>query len=240
MAIDSIEDEAESPFETLRIGNQFVNEGYSNLFGIGEGKQARKKATVDVNAPNFAAQLSALADTFKGADAADREPIKSWLSSNSEFVREVTKKVGVPQDTGGMFRLRWALEFFNRYKFSSKSSCTDIENILAALDEEDTANRQATTGATKKAKADIEKYYLTLSADLRKQVSAAYQSAQCQQQKADAQREAAIKENIGIIQGATAQQAAGLEKQSNMTKYIIFGVGGLVLLAGVVILLKKN
>lgn len=239
MAIDSLENDIESPFESLRIGNNFLDDGFSYIFGIGEGKQQRKKTTVDVNSSDFASQLTALANTFKGKDSNDREPIKSWLSSNSEFVREVTKKVGVPSDTGGMFRLRWALEFYNKYKFSPKSSCTDLENLLAALDEEDSANRAAVASSNKQNKADVERYYITLSANLRKEVAAAYKTAQCEQQKTDAQREAAIKENISIIEGATAKQTAGLEKQSNMTKYVIFGVGGLVLLAGVIILIKK-
>jgi hypothetical protein len=58
--------------------------------------------------------------------------------------------------------------------------------------------------------------------------------------KADA--EASKKETLDLLTSATATPptSAGDEKSSKTTKYIMYGVGGLILILGVLVVLKKR
>lgn len=244
MAIDLIEHDEDSPFESLRVGNDFLSEGYSNLLGIGEGRSKRKKLERSIGTaddPNFVSNLNRLLDTFKTSDdRGNAQTVKSFLSSDSKLVQDSVKEYGMPTDSSKLWRLSMGIQFNKKWYLSPKASCEDLEILLGDVDDNITSEKEKLAAATTKSGKDAGREVLSMLNNFKTKVSNAYRTATCERQKADTQREAAIKENISIIQGVSAEQTARAEKQSKMTKYIIYGVGGLVLLAGVVILLKKN
>jgi hypothetical protein len=67
--------------------------------------------------------------------------------------------------------------------------------------------------------------------------------AKCEEAKIKAEEEATKKETLDLLTTATATPPSGSEtdeKSSKTTKYIMYGVGGLVLLLGIIIVIKKS
>jgi hypothetical protein len=67
--------------------------------------------------------------------------------------------------------------------------------------------------------------------------------AKCEEAKTKAEAEASKKETLDLLTSATATPPPSSEKDdksSKTTKYIMYGVGGLILLLGVIIVIKKS
>lgn len=70
----------------------------------------------------------------------------------------------------------------------------------------------------------------------------AMSQAKCEETRARAEAEASKKETLDLLTSATATPptSASDEKSSKTTKYIMYGVGGLILVLGVLVVLKKR
>ncbi len=71
----------------------------------------------------------------------------------------------------------------------------------------------------------------------------AISQAKCEEIKTKAEAEATKKETLDLLTTATATPpptSASEEKSSKTTKYIMYGVGGLVLLLGIIVVIKKS
>ena len=241
MAIDLIENSELTPFESLRTGNHsFLDDRvYESFLGIGEGKQKGKKraGAVDVDSPNFISQMINLINAFGGVNASNRDYVKQWLTQDPKLVRDVVKSYGVPRDANGLAKLRSAIMFHKDFVLRDNMTCTELEEFVAKLDDEDSANKDAVTRASKKDKKGEEKWRLDFTSNLRKRANNLYTKSKCAEIKQNAESEKATKENLDILNKASAGGDGG---QSKITKYIIYGVGGLVLIASVVILLKRK
>jgi len=67
--------------------------------------------------------------------------------------------------------------------------------------------------------------------------------AKCEEKKTKAEEEASKKETLDLLASATATpppSSASEDKSSKTNKYILYGVGGLILILGVLVVLKKN
>jgi len=67
--------------------------------------------------------------------------------------------------------------------------------------------------------------------------------AKCVEKRTKAEAEASKKETLDILSTATATpppSSASEDKSSKTTKYIMYGVGGLILILGVLVVLKKR
>ena len=71
----------------------------------------------------------------------------------------------------------------------------------------------------------------------------AISQAKCEETKAKAEAEATKKETLDLLNNATTTpppSSATDEKSSKTTKYILYGVGGLILVLGILVVLKKR
>jgi hypothetical protein len=71
----------------------------------------------------------------------------------------------------------------------------------------------------------------------------AISQAKCEEKRTKAEAEATKKETLDLLTTATAtppSSSASDEKSSKTTKYIMYGVGGLILVLGVLVVLKKR
>jgi len=70
----------------------------------------------------------------------------------------------------------------------------------------------------------------------------AISQSKCEEIKTKAEAEASKKETLDLLNTATATPptSASDEKSANTTKYIMYGVGGLILVLGVLVALKKK
>lgn len=79
-----------------------------------------------------------------------------------------------------------------------------------------------------------------------KQIEVQYKNAisqaKCEEAKLKAESEASKKETLDLLTSATATPptSASDEKSSKTTKYILYGVGGLILVLGVLVVLKNR
>ena len=71
----------------------------------------------------------------------------------------------------------------------------------------------------------------------------AISQAKCEEKRTKAEAEATKKETLDLLTTATAtppSSSASDEKSSKTTKYIMYGVGGLILVLGILVVLKKR
>lgn len=87
-----------------------------------------------------------------------------------------------------------------------------------------------------------QKRILTPLKQMEVQYKNAIAQAKCVETRTKAEEEATKKETLDLLTGATATPptSASDEKSSKTTKYIMYGVGGLILILGVLVVLKKR
>lgn len=134
-------------------------------------------------------------------------------------------------------RVKTYNEAKNRWPANTKiSTCDSLETIIQAIQLSIDAEIQSKANDDSAANARIRNRYIDGYTQWMNEVKVMYTDKKCEQQKADQESK-----QFFDTQYENLQRVQGLSKSAgNTTKYLIFGMLGLVVLVSGIIIFKKN
>jgi hypothetical protein len=211
MGYDMLESNELGALTESRLGTKcFVNDNDFSNFTIGKGKKAKKFGWESLIVP-FAFTQALGITNFSTMSNKEKQ-------ARADFER---KKV---EDT-------WKLDQ------TKISDCSYLTSRLEQL--QNTIISESEVYASDKV---AQQRILQPLKQIEVQYKNAISQAKCEEAKLKAEAEASKKETLDLLTSATATPptSASDEKSSKTTKYILYGVGGLILVLGVLVVLKKR
>jgi glucan-binding YG repeat protein len=130
-----------------------------------------------------------------------------------------------------------------KYLVTSKDTCDTIQKKLTAIDIEIELNIANNLGKKEKKNVIAERKLATLR-EIEANLKTKYSDLDCFKKELQSEKEKEKKENLDVFNTLTntppsiATDTEG--NKSNTNKYIIYGVGGIILLTGIILLLKNK
>jgi hypothetical protein len=219
--------------------------GYNDFLGIGEKKKKVKTIAQGVVArtkadENFKKQMIRLYQNTK-ADLGIRDAsLRNIEKENGlEATYQVVQTFGSPTNEKSLEKHNTYVSIFTKYFIPSEVGdgvdCKALMTLLGELesDAEVTEKRLASGG-----RADIGQASSLAIAERGNQVKKLMVKANCQAKFEAEESAKATQETLSTLQQATG--GSPTQKSDNTTKYITYGVGGVVILIAMVLLLRKN
>jgi hypothetical protein len=132
-------------------------------------------------------------------------------------------------------------ELDNKYLLTSKDNCDTIQKKLTAIGFE---IELTITNDIGKNKNDLGKRKLAKLREIETSLKIKYSDLDCLKKQLESEKEKEKKENLDVFNTLTNTPPAIATdeegKKSNTNKYIIYGVGGIILLTGIILLLKNK
>jgi hypothetical protein len=214
MGYDMLENSEMGALTSSRLGNKcFVDDDNYSNFCIGKGKKKRcwKPTWADVIKPIAVTNALGITNITVLTERQKRE--------RAEFERKKVEdawKLDVTK-SGDCDYLRTRLE--------------QLQNTIASESEVYIKDKVA------------QQRIITPLKQMEVQYKNAISQAKCDEKRLKAEAEASKKETLDLLTSATATPPSSSpadEKSSKTTKYIMYGVGGLILILGVLVVLKKR
>jgi hypothetical protein len=211
MGYDMLEGSEMGALTNSRLGNKcFVDDNDFSNFTIGKGKKAKKFGWESIIAPFALTQALGI----------------------TNFTTLTTKQKQERADFE-------AKKVENTWKLDPTkiSDCSYLTQRLEQL--QNTIISESEVYASDKV---AQKRILNPLKRMEVQYVNAISQAKCEEIRKKAEEEATKKETLDLLTSATATPptSASDEKSSKTTKYIMYGVGGLILVLGVLVVLKKR
>jgi hypothetical protein len=212
MGINMLEGSEMGALTESRLGNKcFVDEyNYSN-FSIGKGKNAKRFGWESIIVPFAFTQALGITNFSTLTNKQKQE--------RADFE---AKKV---EDT-------WKIDV------TKISDCSYLTQRFEQL--QNTIINESEINASDKV---AQKRILEPLKKMEVQYKNAISQAKCEEAKTKAQEEASKKETLDLLTSATATPPSSSpadEKSAKTTKYIMYGVGGLILVLGILVVIKKK
>jgi hypothetical protein len=215
MGYDMLEGSEMSALSESRLGNKcFVDEDNYSNFSIGKGKKAIRWNPTLADAVWFPLTVTNAIGVTNTTILTERQK-----RQRAEFEKEKIKGT-------------WKIDP------SKIDDCEFLTTKLAQL--QNTIVSESEVYAKDKV---AQERIVTPLKQMEVEYKNAITQAKCEEKKAKAEEEASKKETLDLLTSATATPPpsdAKEEKSSKTNKYILYGVGGLILILGVAVILKKN
>jgi hypothetical protein len=211
MGINMLEGSEMGALTESRLGTKcFVDDTNYNNFSIGKGKNARKFGWESLIVPLAFTQALGITNFSTLTNKQKQERAENMAKSI-----EATWKIDA----------------------TKISDCDYLTTRLSQL--QNTIISESEINASDKV---AQKRILEPLKKMEVQYKNAISQAKCEETRTKAEADASKKETLDLLTSATATPptSASDEKSSKTTKYIMYGVGGLILILGVLVVLKKK
>ncbi len=224
MATEILEDSELSALAPSRLGNRsFVDDKvYSNASG-----------STDSADKNFINKMMDVFNRIKGDKGVPQKTAKEKLAESPSIVFDAVRRYGVPKNLNDLRQYNAAVAVLKEYPLSADMTCEQLSVYVESLDNQIEANTKSIASGVAQRVANRPTKVLN---DLSKEAKAMMIKMQCSLTKEQADLAANKAETLLVLEKAGAT-ATG--EEDNTTKYILYGVGGIIAIAAIVILLKR-
>lgn len=221
------------------------NKNYVGFLGIGKAKKQAKKIVASVSTSEGANEdfrnrmVQVYQNVFKGASSLKNEAINNINKPNGvEVVYQATERFGVPSNKSQLEAHNVYVGYLSKYFVPIvPSTIQDCENLLIILEdiqaEVDAKNKMAAAGN----RTAITQASLVVLADRESEVKKVIAKSQCEKKIEEEAKTQSREETLSTLKQATTTPPS---TSDNTTKYIAYGVGGLVIVIALIMLTKKN
>jgi hypothetical protein len=228
MSIELLENSELSSLATSRVGSKGFVDDYFNASG-------KKKAVLqglNLSNKNYPEQLDNLFSAIKG-DKSAVNTSKKYLKQNPELLRDLIKRYGTPKNPEGLRFTNTAFTIFSKFPIPENLDCASAEGLMAQINNEiESESKQLGAGA----KSRVISRTLRILEDLKKDVKNIVSKLKCEETQEKLEKERLESETLNAVKTLASED----DKKSNVVKYAIFGVGGLILLIAGIILFKPS
>lgn len=224
--------------------NHFRMSGqYNSFLGIGEGKSKAKKAAgkaVTSAKPddNWKANVRKAYNAIKGDSAATNTAVSRIdKKENIENIFLATQDFGIPKTKTELQSHNSAVAAYLKYNYGGLNSisndCLKLNDLAGVVDADvEAANKRLGAGATGAAKAELQAL-ANVQASIKKLIAV----NRCVEQAELLEQQRSKEETLSTLKQATGQDMA---TSDNTIKYFAYGLGGLVILTGIILLIKNR
>lgn len=179
-------------------------------------------------------------------------PGQSWLDdpANAKYIRNALDYLGaaIPAPGGCQSGCKWAstepyhrllmaIKYFRQFDFKfnyGQADCINLANIITAIDNESiNVQQQRVAGSLGVGETGVQ---IAILGDMKSKITTAMSNLNCTQYLNDL----AQSSFLGTVQDQIAQSSATEDASGQTTKYIIWGMLGVVVLVSLVIVFKKK
>lgn len=191
-------------------------------------------------------------DVQLGKAAVASWPAQTWLGDPStvKYIREALDYLSaeIPAPGGCQSGCKWAstepyhrllmaIKYFKQFDFKynyEKGDCVSLNNTIAAIDNESiNVQQQRVAGSLGVGETAVQ---IAILGDMKSKITTAMSNLNCTQYLNDQ----AQTQFLSTVQDQIAQSSATEDKSNAATKYIIWGMLGVVVVVSLVIVFKKS
>ena len=199
------------------------------------------------NSPN-----NSISDADLNKAAVASWPSQTWLGdpSTAKYIRGALDYLGaaIPAPGGCQSGCKWsstepyhrllmAMKYFKQFDFKysyEQGDCVNLNNIITAIDNESiNVQQQRVAGTLGVGETGVQ---IGILGDMKSKITTAMSNMNCTQYLNDIAQSAFL----GTVQDQIAQSSATEDKSGQTTKYIIWGMLGVVVIVSLVIVFKKK